>query len=134
MTERRKVGENRWALHAPFRRVMKRPASDMTRESNCAYSRTFPTSLFRSVFVKRNVERERNLWTTIIYSNFIFGAFGILDGQSTLFSALFVQHLIAPTVLVSRYCGISRRDMRKILTRTLMISDKTRGNFAAPLI
>lgn len=26
-------------LHAPFRRVMKRPASDMTRESNCVYNR-----------------------------------------------------------------------------------------------
>lgn len=39
MTERGWWRENRWTLHAPFRRVMKRLASDMMRESNCAYTR-----------------------------------------------------------------------------------------------
>lgn len=150
--------ENRWALHAPFRRVMKRPASDMMRESNCACTRGHLSSVLSSssralVFgtiphswfsretereTKKETERERErciyLWTTVIYSNFILGAFGILEGQSTLFSGAspFVQRLIAPAALVSR--GISRRDARKILARTLMIGDKTRGNFAAPLI
>jgi len=110
------------------------------------HPRTFPTSLFRSVFVstvsfsaeipardddETDGRRERR-WTTVVYSNFILGAFGILNGQRqpapSFGASLSVQRLIAPAALVSRRHGIFRRDARKILARALMIGDKTRGN------
>lgn len=70
-----------------------------------------------------------------VYSNFILGAFGILNGQPAPFSGAssFVRRLIVPAILVSRHRGISRRDARKILARTLMIGDKTRGNFTGSI-
>lgn len=58
---------NRWALHAPFRRVMKRPASDMTRESNCVYTRgrsprrtSVPSSSNRALILSHATYREKD--------------------------------------------------------------------------
>lgn len=90
--------------HAPFRRVMKRPASDMTGESNCVYNRgrwySRPSRHSASTSFRRRsddpstsfrLSRRPPHWhgpadDNVAYSNFIVGPFGIpVDGPRAPF-------------------------------------------------
>lgn len=127
-------------VHAPFRRVMKRPASDMTRESNCVYNRGRSRLYSRPSWYSASFRRRSDDPSTsfrlshrpphwhgpaddnVAYSNFIVGPFGIpVDGPRAPFDPSSPRRLGMPGRDVAGAFNVHDRRWnagRRLLIRT----------------